>query len=180
MLISADDGTYIMPKSSKNKAKAKNQLKKKQAVQTETRSGNSSITKKKSYWVMLSVFIVAVFSVAGYILDFVPVNLAVLMIAIVLLISLIGYVSVTPSNLSKSKRGTFLFVGASVIGFSIWAIIMLILTNTGAIETVFDDETAFLIFPSLIICLIIGSFIGELIGKNGRIQKFFFKPKDDL
>ncbi|MDR2707233.1 MAG: hypothetical protein LBB87_00575 [Nitrososphaerota archaeon] len=168
-----------MSKSSKSKtkSKAKTQLKAKQAAQSETRS--SSITTKKSYWVMLSVVIVAVFSVVGYMLEFALVDLAALMFAIVFLIGLIGYIRVTPSNLSNSKRGTFLFVGISVIGFSIWAIIMLILTKAGKIETVFG-ERVFLLFPSLIICLIVGAFIGELMGRNSRIQHFFFKPKDDL
>ncbi|MDR0318767.1 MAG: hypothetical protein LBI09_01880 [Nitrososphaerota archaeon] len=164
------------PKSkTKTKSKAKTQLKAKQTAQSE----NSSITTKKSYWVMLSVVMVAVFSVAGYLLEFAMVDLVFLMFAIVLLIGLIGYVRVTPSNLSKSKRGTFLFVGASVIGFGIWAIIMLILTNTGSIETVFGNNPFFL-YPSLIICLIVGAFIGELMGKNSRIQHFLFKSKDDL
>jgi uncharacterized membrane protein len=112
-------------------------------------------------------------------LKFAIVDLAVLMLSIILLIGLIGYVRLTPSNLSKSKRGTFLFIGVSIIGFSIWAIIMLILMNTGTIETIFDGN-AFYILPSLIICLTVGAFIGELMGKNSRIQQFFFKPKNDL
>lgn len=165
----------FMPKSSKTKAKTKTVLKKKRVVPPET----PGITTKKYYWIMLSVVIVIVFSVAGYLLNFATVDLAVLMIAMVLLIGLIGYVRITPSNLSKSKRGTFLFIGASIIGFSIWAITMIILINTGIIETVFDHN-AFFILPSFIICLTVGAFIGELISKNSRIQKFFFKPKNDL
>jgi uncharacterized membrane protein len=175
MLINAVMKHISMPKSSKTKVKSKNQLKAKRAAKPET----PGITTKKSYWVMLSVFIVIIFSIAGYLLEFAIADIAVLMISIVFLISLIGYVRITPSNLSKSKRGTFLFVGASIIGFSIWAIIMLILMNTGTMATVFDNKT-FYIFPSLVICLTAGAFIGELMGKNSRIQKLFFKPTDNL
>jgi 4-amino-4-deoxy-L-arabinose transferase-like glycosyltransferase len=168
----------FMPKassSSKTKAKNKNSLKAKRAAQPKT----PDITTKKSYWLMLTVFIVIIFSVAGYILKFAIVDLIVLMISIVLLIGLIGYVRISPSNLSASRRGTFLFVGASIIGFGIWAIIMLILMNTGTIDTLFGSNV-FYILPSLIICLTAGAFIGELMGKNGRVQQFFFKPTNDL
>ena len=175
MLINVDDGTYFMPKSSKSKAKAKTQLKTKRVTQPEA----SGITTNKFYWIVLSIFIVVALSVACGTLNFAIVDIVVLMIAIVFLIGLIGYVRISPSKLSKSKRGTFLFVGASIIGFSIWAIIMVILLKTETIDTVFGDK-AFLIFPSLIICLTTGAFIGELMGKNSRVQKFFFKPKDDI
>jgi FtsH-binding integral membrane protein len=163
-----------MPKTSKNSAKTKTQLKAKRNAQPEA----PGITTKKSYWVMLSIVMVAVFSVAGYVMDLGVVNIAVLMVTIVFLVGLIGYVRITPSNLSNSKRGTLLFVGASVIGFSIWAIPMYILITTELIESVFNNP--FFIVPSLIICLTLGAFIGELMGRNSRIQKFFFKSKDDL
>jgi len=173
MLISTNAETYFMPKSP-SKDKAKTQLKKKRVAQPET----PSITTRKSYWIILAVAIVTVFSVAGFLLEFAIVDLATLMIAIVLLIGLIGYIRITPSNLSKSKRGTFLFIGVSIIGFSLWAIIMLSLISTGTINTIFDNK-AFFILPSLIICLTTGAFIGELMSKNTRIQQFLFKPKND-
>ncbi len=174
MLISAADRTIFMPKPSKTKAKTKTQLKAKRNTQPET----LGITTKKSYWVMLSIVLVTVFSVVGYMMRLEIVEIAVLMIPIILIIGLIGYVRITPSNLSKSKRGTFLFVGASVIGFSIWAIPAFILMTTGILDSMI--ENLFYVIPSLFICLIIGAFIGEFMGKNSRIQKFFFKPKDDL
>jgi hypothetical protein len=164
-----------MPKTSKNKAKTKTSLKTKR----NTQSATPSITAKKSYWAMLSIVLITLFSIAGYLMHFDIVEIAVLMISIVFLIGIIGYVRITPSNLSKSQRGTFLFVGASIIGFGIWAAAIFILMTTDTIENVFGGN-AFFILPSLIICLTAGAFIGELMGKNDKIQKFFFKPKDSL
>jgi len=162
-----------MPKQSisKTKAKAKTQSKTKRKVQPET----PGITTKKWYWVMLTIVMVAVFSVAGSIMGLTLPNIVVLMITIVFLCGLMGYVGTTPSVLPKSKRATFLFVGASIIGFGIWAVIMLISMGAGLIENIVDS---FFIIPSLILCLIAGSFIGELMGRNKRIQTFFFKPED--
>jgi len=164
----------FMPKSSKTKAKTKAQLKAKRKAQPEA----PGITTKKSYWIMLTVVMVAVFSVVGYMIELSLSNIAVLMITIALLIGLMGYVRTTSSSLSKSKRATFLFVGASIIGFSIWAAIMLTLRAVELTESVFADS--FLLIPSFIICLTAGAFIGELLGKNKRAQVFFFKPEDAL
>jgi len=162
-----------MPKSS-TKNKTKTQLKAKRATQPET----PGITTKKSYWIMLTVFIGILFSVACYLMTFPVEIIVVLTFSMMFLISLIGYVRLTPSNLSKSKRGTFLFVGASVIGFGIWAIIITILIYTTGLATAFVNQL--FILTSLIICLTLGAFIGELMGKISRIQNFFFKPKNDL
>jgi cation transport ATPase len=161
-----------MPKPSKTNAKTKTQLKAKRKTQPEA----PGITTKKSYWVMLSVVMVAIFSIAGYIMKLEPVYIAVLMVAIVFLIGFIGYVRITPSDLSKSKRGTFLFIGASIIGFSIWAVPMYLLFISKVLGDL--DFDLFFVVPSLIMCLILGAFIGELMGKNSRVQKLFFKPTD--
>ncbi|MDR2203512.1 MAG: hypothetical protein LBE76_04320 [Nitrososphaerota archaeon] len=103
-------------------------------------------------------------------------NVIILAFTIAFLLSLMGYISTTPSNLLKSKRATFLFVGASIIGFCIWAVIFLTLPVIDLIDTDTLTDT-FLIF-SFIICLTLGAFIGELMGKNQKIQKFFFKSHD--
>ncbi len=161
-----------MPKQSKTKAKTKANLKKREATPEAP-----GITTKKSYWVMVAMVMAIAFSLAGYMIGFSLGNIAVLMVTIVLLIGLMGYIRVTSSSLSKSKRATFLFVGASIIGFGIWAAIMLILMGTGLLEVIFVDP--FFIFPTLIICLTMGAFIGELLGRNSRVRAFFFKPEDD-
>jgi hypothetical protein len=164
-----------MPKpKTKVQSKTKSQTKTKNKAQPET----PSITTKKWYWIMLAGVMVTVFSIIGFMMELKIPEIAILMLTIALLIGLIGYVRITPSNLPVSKRATFLFVGASIIGFSIWAAIVLIATKKGLIESIFVDT--FYIIPSLIICLIIGAFIGELLGKISRIQVFFFKPENTI
>ncbi len=158
-----------MPKQSKNKSKAKAKLKTKIEAQTET----SSFTMKKSYWIMLSVVMAVAVSIAGFMFDISPLGIAVLLVPIVLSIGLVGYLRITPSSLVKTRRATFLFVGASFIGFGIWAAIILVLMYTGLLESIFVDT--FFIIPSLITFLIIGAFIGELLGRNKRVEGFFFK-----
>jgi hypothetical protein len=167
---------YFMPKQSKTKvqSKTKSQTKIKSKAQPVT----PGITTKKWYWVMLAGVMVTVFSIIGSTMGLKLPEIAILMLTIALLIGLMGYVKITPSNLSVSKRATFLFIGASFIGFSIWVAIVLIATNAGFIESIFVDT--FFVIPSLIICLIIGAFIGELLGKNSRIQTFLFKPENTI
>ena len=160
-----------MPKQSKTKAKPKAKLNAKRNPRPEA----PGITTKKSYWVILTVVMAVAVSVAGYMVQLVLEQIAFLIVNVALLIALIGYVRVTPSTLTKSKRATFLFVGASVIGFSIWAAIVLVLIYTGLITNIFADQ--FFVFPSLVMCLTGGAFIGELLGRNSRVQSFFFKPE---
>jgi hypothetical protein len=163
-----------MPKQSKTKvqSKAKSQTKTKPKSQPET----LGLTTNKWYWIMLTVVMVAVFSVASYLLEFRLEQIVVLMFTIALLIGLIGYVRITPSKLSVSKRATFLFIGASVIGFGSWAIIIFVAITAGFIEGI--NVESFYVLPSFIISMIIGAFIGELLGKNSRIQFLFFKTAD--
>ncbi|MCL2172990.1 MAG: hypothetical protein LBH62_04610 [Nitrososphaerota archaeon] len=163
-----------MPKSKpKAQSKVKSQIKTKQKTPLST----PGITTKKWYWVMLTVVMVAVFSVVGYISNLDLIEIAVLMFVIAILIGLIGYVRITPSNLPATKRATFLFVGASVIGFGIWAAIMLVAINTELIASIFSNP--FFVIPSFIIFLIVGAFIGELLGKNRRVQALLFKTESN-
>lgn len=165
---------YPMPKQSKTKAKPKTQTKTKQKTPPKT----TEITTKKWYWIMLTGVMVTFFSIIGYMMNLGISNIVALMLTITFLIGLMGYVKTTPSNLSMSKRATFLFVGASVIGFSIWAAIVLVTMYAGLIERLLPEP--FLILPSLIICLILGAFIGEMMGKNKRVQTLFFKPEETI
>jgi hypothetical protein len=158
-----------MPKQSKNKSKAKAKLKTKIEAQPET----ASFTMKKSYWIMLSLVTAVAVSIAGFMFDLSPLGIAVLLVPIVLSIGLVGYLRITPSSLVKTRRATFLFVGASFIGFGIWAAVILVLMYTGLLESIFVDT--FFIIPSLITFLFIGAFIGELLGRNKRVEGFFFK-----
>jgi len=162
----------FMPKQSKTKAKTKAQSKTKRNAKPEA----PGITTKKSYWVMLTVVMAVAVAVAGFIVKLSAEQIAFLTVTIAMAIALIGYVRLTPSTLSVSKRATFLFFGAAVIGFGVWTAIILSLYATGSIENIFSDQ--FFVFPSLIISLAGGAFIGELLGRNIRVQSFFFKQED--
>jgi hypothetical protein len=167
-----------MPKQSKTKAKTKA----KQKTIVNTAPEVPGITTKKSYWVMLTLLMVVAVSIAGLMINLPVTDLAILALTVVLMIGLMGYVRVTPSSLTKSKRATFLFFGGSVIGFGIWAAIVLVLNFTGAMLQIANalNGDQFFVIPSFIIMLTVGAFIGELMGRNSKVQKFFFKPEEAL
>jgi len=71
------------------------------------------------------------------------------------------------SSEGYDKRATFFFVGASIVGFGIWAVMVLSFMATGVISLISSSVGVDLFaITSLIICLILGALIGDLIGKN--------------
>jgi hypothetical protein len=95
-------------------------------------------------------------------------------------IGCVGYVRVSPSTLSLSKRATFLFMGVSIIGFGIWAIIVFALGRAGFTEQIANALGGQLfIVTSLVICFSAGALIGELIGRNKAVQVRLFNPLDE-
>jgi hypothetical protein len=152
-----------MPKPTKTKPKQKPKAKPK--VETET----PGITTKKSYWITLTLLLVVVTAVSGSVLGMDLLKTAMLMATIAVLIGFAGYIRVSHSTLSLSKRATFIFVGASVIGFGIWAVTALALMPQ---IVVLNDD--FFVIASLVICLTAGAFIGELLGKNRKVQERLF------
>jgi uncharacterized membrane protein len=94
------------PKAQRKKTRAK-----------KTQPKPVSITTRKSYWITLTLAIALFASVVGYLVNM-PLNNIVMMLATVL--SLIGfavYIRFTPSTAVPGRRATFIFVGASIIGF---------------------------------------------------------------
>ena len=91
------------------------------------------------------------------------------------------YIGFKPST-NYNKRATFIFAGASIVGFSIWAVMVLSLNVSGVlIQIAYSIGDSFFAVTSLIICLIAGAFIGDLIGKNREtiglfVHKFRNKP----
>jgi len=76
------------------------------------------------------------------------------------------YIGFKPSE-SYNKRSTFIFVGVSIVGFSIWAVMVLSFNATGFLMQISSlIGIDFFAITSLIICLVLGAFIGDLIGKN--------------
>jgi uncharacterized membrane protein len=162
-----------MSKSPKTRPKPK--LK----TQRKTQPEPVSITTKKSYWIALTLIIIVAASVYAYTMNIALLNIAILMVAIVVLIGFIGYIRVTPSSMPTTRRASFIFVGASVIGFSIWAAIVLVSNATGfMLQIVSSLGDQFFIVPSLVICLTVGAFIGDLIGKNNKVQAYLFSKLD--
>jgi hypothetical protein len=97
-----------------------------------------------------------------------------LMVTIASVIGFMGYVRVTSSNFRTGWRAVFIFAGASIIGFCIWAAIVYGLISAGFMEQiVFSMGDQFFGVTSFVICLVAGSFIGELIGKNHAVQEHF-------
>jgi hypothetical protein len=83
------------------------------------------------------------------------------------------YIEFKPS-IKYDKRATFMFAGASIVGFCIWAVMVLSLGATGILLQIVNlVGTSFFSITSLIICLIAGAFIGDLIGKNKEALRLF-------
>jgi len=76
------------------------------------------------------------------------------------------YIGFKPYPTDK-KRVVLIAIGASIIGFSIWAVTVLALNVAGLLVQILNPVgDVFFSITSLIICLILGAFIGDLIGKN--------------
>jgi hypothetical protein len=156
-----------MPKPQKQNQKQKQKTKKKAKAVPET----PGITTKKSYWVFLSVLFAVVSAVFGVTMNLSIGQTAFLTITIVVLIAVIGFIRTTPSNLSLSKRATFIFAGASIIGFIIWAAI----TLSGAMTPIAQENGEdFIAVTSFALCLTVGAFIGEMLGRSKIIQDRLF------
>jgi len=141
--------------------------------QPKTRPKQVSLMTRKSYWIMLTL-ITLVFTFAyGYLMKISVEKEALILGSILLVIGFAFYIGFKPSE-SYSKRATFIFVGASIVGFSIWAVMVLSFNATGIhsqIASSIGDD--FFAITSLIICLILGAFIGDLIGKNRKAIELF-------
>ena len=158
-----------MPKSSKSRPKQKAKSKRKAEPETP------SFVTKKSYWITLSAVLAVVSAVFGVVMGISLAQTAFLVLTVVVLIGFVGFIRVSPSTLPLSKRVALIFVGASIIGFSIWAVIVLNLNSTGIMAQIVDSlGEQFFAVTSLAICLSGGAFIGELIGRNKSVQERLF------
>jgi hypothetical protein len=125
-----------------------------------------SLLKSKFYWITLTV-IMLVFSVAcGYLIG-ISLDKEIMIVGSILAVIGFAFYVGYRSPASYDKRATFIFAGASIIGFSIWAAIVLSFNATG-INSKIESSIGIDLFAvtSLIICLISGAFIGDLMGKN--------------
>jgi hypothetical protein len=171
-----------MPKASKFKPKPKPKANPKSKPKQKGKAAPQTpgITASKTYWVALLGIMVVFVSVLGAVSALGVAQIAALDIAVVAAVALVGYIRVTPSTLSISKRATFIFAGASLIGFGIWAIIALYGNASGFLVSAMQalGEQLFAV-TSLVSCLCLGAFAGELIGQNRGVQARLFPPKMD-
>ena len=154
-----------MPKTSKTQPKphSKNQHKK---TQLKAQPKSASLLKSKYYWIFVSL-IVLVFTVAyGYLIQISLGKEVLILGSIFMVIGFAFYIGFKPYP-SNKKRAVLILIGASIIGFSIWAVMVLSLNATGLLIQILSSiGDSFFAITSLIICLVAGAFIGDLIGKN--------------
>jgi len=135
-----------------------------------------SLMTRKSYWITLTLIILVFTFAYGYLMKISLEKEALILGSLLLLIGFAFYMGFKPST-SYNKRATFIFVGASIVGFCIWAVMVLSLNATGIHSQIASSiGNNFFAITSLMICLISGAFIGDLIGKNReRISIFVNK-----
>jgi NO-binding membrane sensor protein with MHYT domain len=109
----------------------------------------------------------------GYLMKVPFPAIGMMLASVVSVIGFAFYLKFKPSTLAWTNRASWLFVGASVIGFCIWAAMALSLNATGLlieIDGVVGEE--FFAITSLIIFLVAGAFIGDWISNNKQRFKF--------
>jgi hypothetical protein len=165
-----------MPKKPKtyskinSKSQQKNKLKEKQA---RAQQKPVSIFKSKFYWITLAATILVFIFAIGYFMQISEEKELLILGSVLSVIGLAFYIGYKPS-INYDKRATFFFVGASIIGFSIWASIVLSLNAFGVLVQILNSVgDSFFVITSLTICLVLGAFIGDFIGKNKETILFF-------
>ena len=144
----------VQPKKNKQKKRLKDQPK------------PVNLLKSKYYWITMTTAIL-VFAVAVGLLMQISLGKELLILGSILaILGLTFYVGFKSSE-GYNKRATFFFVGASIVGFSIWAVMVLSFMTTGVMSLISNTVGIDLFaITSLIICLVLGALIGDLIGKN--------------
>ncbi len=164
-----------MPKSHQ---KAQPKKVKPKKTKLETQPKQVSITSSKYYWLTLTLVMVVFGSVYGYMMKVAAAALGLLLASVLFIIAFAYYLRFKPSTLKTSVRATFVFVGACVIGFCIWAAVVLLSFATGLSVQITDSMgEGFFSITSMIICLVTGAFIGDLIGNNKEQISIFLKNK---
>jgi len=154
-----------MPKTPKTHPKSKPHSKLKGKAQPEPE--RVSLTTKKAYWISVMLILVVFGAVYGYFMGLSTPRIVIMLAAVLSVTGFAFYIRVKPSTLNTFNRAGFIVLGISVIGFCVWALTVLSLNATGLqaqISVSIGDD--FFAVTSLIICLMVGAFIGDIIGKN--------------
>jgi FtsH-binding integral membrane protein len=158
-----------MPQKYKTKTKRKNQPK--------AQRKPVSLMRSKSYWITLTIITLVLTFAYGDLMKISEEKEALIFVSILFLIGFAFYLGFKPYT-NYNKRATFIFVGASVIGFCIWVSMVFSLDATGISSQIASSLGGSLFaITSLIICLIAGAFVGDLIGKNRERISFFINDK---
>jgi cation transport ATPase len=155
-----------MPKK-QPKPNSKNQRKTKpKEKQSKAQPASASIIKSKNYWIFLSILILVFTIVFGFLAQISVGKELLILGSVFAIIGFAFYLAFKPAATDK-RRIAFILIGVSIIGFSIWAITVLYLNLTGSLIKIENSVgDTFFSVTSLIICLAIGAFVGDLIHKN--------------
>ena len=140
-----------------------------------------NITKSKFYWITLTI--ITVIAVLGYgiVASTAIDQLGLILAAVLSVIGVAGYARLRPSILTAKTRATYLFVGAAVIGYGIWAAMVLTLAVSG-VGAEFPNVLGSQLFivTSQIIFLSLGALIGEYLSTNDAFQAFAGKIRQKI
>lgn len=144
-------------------------------VMTEFSANQTQPIDKRAYkaWIVFTIASVLLVALPGYFFNL-PLERTLIVIATVLIANAFAiYIRIKPSN--SGNRLFFIFVGASVLGFLLWGMVIFFMNNTGISGNIVTSTgktgSYFSWIMSLIICWIIGGFIGDLIGRK---MKYIF------
>lgn len=139
-------------------------------VLTEFPSGQPKVVDKRIYkaWIILTVASVILLILNGYFLN-IPIERTALALAILLLATAVAfYVRIRPST--SGNRIFFVAVGAGCLGFLLWFAVSLIILDTGIrwtiLKTTGDLGNDLFALATLIICWVIGGYIGDWLGRR--------------
>jgi hypothetical protein len=151
------------PKPSSKDQKGKNKPKGKPS---KTQPKTPSLLRNKYYWVFVALVLIVFTLVFGYLIQLSLGKEVLILGAILMVITFAFYMAFKPYPTDR-KRVILILIGISIIGFSIWAVTVFLLNTNGAlVQIVKAVGDSFFSITSLIICLVIGAFIGDLIHKN--------------
>jgi hypothetical protein len=165
-----------MPKTPKTQPKrhSKDQRKNRpKKTQPKAQSKPVSLMKNKYYWITLTVTVLVFTFAYGYSMQISAGKELLILGSILSVLGFAFYIGFKHSE-NYDKRATFIFVGASIVGFGIWAVMLLSFNATGFESQISSSiDKGFFVITSLIICLVLGAFIGDLMGKNKETIAFF-------
>lgn len=133
-------------------------------------STNQQVVDKRiiKTWIILTIASVVIAILTG-VFSNIPLENTLTVITIILIANGFGiYIRLKPSK--SGNRAFFIFVGASVLGFLLWAMVIMTMNSTGISVSITRHSgktgSYFAWIASLIICWVIGGFIGDLIGRR--------------